>query len=74
MSDQLTIYNSRLGHRTESKSIVEQEAADAARAGVSINDSCRYPFCSEAGVHFKAVYLQALPKGSALPQDKDIQP
>lgn len=45
-----------------SKTIIEKQATEAAHAGQSLNDACPYPFTSEAGMHFKAVYLLALPK------------
>ncbi len=62
MSRDLTVFNSRLGHMIVSKSIIERQATEAAQQGKSLNDSCPYPFASEAGIHFKAVYLLALPK------------
>ena len=62
MSRNLTVFNSRLGHMIVSKSIIEWQATEAAQQGKSINESCPYPFASEAGMHFKAVYLLALPK------------
>ncbi len=63
MSRDLTVFNSRLGHMIVSKTTIEKRATEAAQQGKSLNDSCPYPFSSEAGVHFKAVYLLALPKG-----------
>lgn len=48
-----------------SKSTIEKQATEAAGKGKSLNDSCPYPFASEAGIHFKAVYLLALPKAQA---------
>lgn len=48
-----------------SKATIERQATEAARKGQSLDDACPYPFASEAGVHFKAVYLLALPKGQA---------
>lgn len=65
MSRNLTVFNSRLGHMIVSKSTIEKQATEAAGKGQSLNDSCPYPFASEAGMHFKAVYLLALPKGQA---------
>lgn len=47
------------------KATIERQATEAARSGQSLDDACPYPFASEAGVHFKAVYLLALPKGAA---------
>jgi hypothetical protein len=52
-------------HMIVSKTTIEKQATEAAQQGKSLNDSCPYPFSSEAGVHFKAVYLLALPKGQA---------
>ena len=46
---------------TTTKTQISSEATAAARAGVSINDACRYPFGSQCADHFKAVYLLALP-------------
>lgn len=64
MAQNLTVYNSRLGHMIVSKTIIEKRATEAAQQGKSLNDSCPYPFASEAGMHFKAVYLLALPKAT----------
>ena len=69
MSQELTVFNSRLGHSTASKSLIERQATQAAHRGQTLNYACPYPFASDAGVHFKAVYLLALPKGAAVPQD-----
>lgn len=63
MSQNLTVFNSRLGHMIVNKQIIERQATEAAHKGQSINDACPYPFCSEAGMHFKAVYLLELPRG-----------
>ena len=52
MSQLLTVFNSRLGHKQVDKTTVEAEARP-------------YPFSSEAGVHFKAVYLLALPQDAS---------
>lgn len=38
------------------KEMATREAREAARAGRSLNDACPYPFCSEAGRHFRRVY------------------
>ena len=65
MAQNLTVYNSRLGHMVVSKATIEKRATEAAQQGKSLNDSCPYPFASEAGMHFKAVYLLALPKAQA---------
>ena len=51
-----------------SKLMIERQAAEAARKGLSLNDACPYPFGTEAADHFKAVYLLALRKGQALPK------
>lgn len=71
MSRNLTVFNSRLGHMIVSKSIIERQATEAAQQGKSLNDSCPYPFASEAGMHFKAVYLLALPKAQATTPRED---
>jgi hypothetical protein len=47
-----------------SKATIEQQATEAAQKRQSLDDSCPYPFASEAGMHFKAVYLLALPKAT----------
>ena len=60
----MTVFNSLLGHKTASKSTIEHQATEAALAGQSLADACPYPFDSEAGLHFKAVYLLARPKGT----------
>ena len=41
------------------------EAREAAQNGTAMADACPYPFSSEAGVHFKAVYLLALPQDAS---------
>jgi hypothetical protein len=43
------------------KARIEDEARKAAAAGVELRDACPYPFSSEAGKHFIATYLLALP-------------
>ena len=65
MAQNLTVYNSRLGHMIVSKATIEKRATEAAQQGKSLNDACPYPFASEAGMHFTAVYLPALPKAQA---------
>ncbi len=69
MAQNLTVYNSRLGHMIVSKATIEKRATEAAQQGKSLNDSCPYPFASEAGIHFKAVYLLALPKVQTTRED-----
>lgn len=71
MAQNLTVYNSRLGHMIVSKATIEKRATEAAQQGKSLNDSCPYPFASEAGMHFKAVYLLALPKAQATTPRED---
>lgn len=44
------------------KPVIEQQAREAAAAGLSLNEACPYPFNSDAGRHFAAVYLLALPR------------
>lgn len=39
------------------KERIEREAKDAALAGTPLRDACPYPFSSDAGKHFIAVYL-----------------
>ena len=65
MSQQLTVFNSRLGHKQVDKTTGQAEARDATPNGTTMNDACPYPFSSEAGVHFKAVYLLALPQDAS---------
>lgn len=44
---------------------IEQLAIAAAQAGESLVESCPYPFTSEAGLHFAAVwYLHTTPQAS----------
>lgn len=43
------------------KADIEEQARAAATAGRSLNEACPYPFESEAGRHFVAVYLLAVP-------------
>ena len=69
MSQLLTVYNSRLGHKQVDKATVEAEAKEAAQSGTIMVDACRYPFSSETGVHFKAVYLLAKPAHTEHPRD-----
>lgn len=74
MATHLTVFKTtRHGHMIVSKSTIETQATQAAQAAQSLNDACPYPFASEAGVHFKAVYLLALPKGAAVPQDAEAR-
>lgn len=56
-----------------SKETIEREAAEAARKGQSLNDSCPYPFRSDAGRYFKACYLQALHQQAPQPQRSSPQ-
>lgn len=63
-SKEMIVFNSLLGHKTASKSTIEHQATEAALAGQSLSDACPYPFDSEAGLHFKAVYLLAVPAGA----------
>jgi hypothetical protein len=42
-----------------SKQHIELQATQAAQQRQSLNDSCPYPFTTEAGQHFTAVYLVA---------------
>lgn len=46
---------------------IEQQARAAAAAGLSLNEACPYPFDSDAGRHFAAVYLLALPTPTKQP-------
>ena len=69
MATHLTVYNNQQGHMSVSKTVIERQATQAAHRGQTLNYACPYPFASDAGVHFKAVYLLALPKGAAVPQD-----
>lgn len=64
-ADPLTVYQNRLRHHRVSKSTIEHEAQEAARRGLSLVDSCPYPFGSEAGQHFKAAWLAAQGAGTA---------
>lgn len=63
MSQHLTVFNNHLGHMIINKQTIERQATEAAHKGQSLNDACPYPFHSDAGMHFKAVYLLALPQG-----------
>ena len=38
---------------------IEAEARKAAQAGLRLDDACPYPWSSDAGRHFKAVFLHA---------------
>lgn len=45
------------GHMPEvDTEIIEQKAIEAAQAGQSLIHSCPYPFGTEAGLHFRAVW------------------
>ena len=44
------------------KAVIEQQAQEAVAAGLSLNEACPYPFDSDAGRHFVAVYLLAIPQ------------
>lgn len=52
-----------------SKLMIERQAVEAARKGLSLDDACPYPFTTDAGMHFKAVYLLALPKVQTTSED-----
>lgn len=43
------------------KDVIERQAREAAAAGTELRDACPYPFSSDAGKHFIATYLLALP-------------
>lgn len=43
------------------KATIEREATEAAHQGRSINDACPYPFDSDAGKHWLAIYALAKP-------------
>lgn len=43
------------------KAAIEREATQAAQKGLSINEACPYPFDSEAGKHWLAIYALAKP-------------
>jgi hypothetical protein len=45
----------------EKKARIEREATEAARAGHTLDHSCRYPWHTPEAMHFKAIYLLALP-------------
>lgn len=45
--------------------VIEQQAREAARRGIELRDACPYPFSTDAGRHFIATYLLALPKDKA---------
>lgn len=64
MAQQLSASNA---HTTVivSKHHIEQQAREAAQQGQSLNDACPYPFTTEAGQHFTAVFLVA--QRAALP-------
>jgi hypothetical protein len=47
---------------------VESLAIEAANDRVPREDACPYPFNSEEGLHFTAVYLVTLPTDVALPR------
>lgn len=46
------------------KSTIEHHATQAAAKGLTIDESCPYPFGTPPADHFKAVYLLALPLAS----------
>lgn len=50
----------------EDKQRVAEEALAAARERRALLDVCPYPFSSEPGRHFVAVYLLALPKAALI--------
>lgn len=55
----IAIQSTRYGTMIIAKETIEREAKAAAQQGLSLNDACPYPFGSEAGQHFRAVYQQA---------------
>lgn len=44
---------------------IEREARAAAQRGTSLRDACPYPWGSEAGEHFRAVYERTRQQGGA---------
>ena len=46
---------------------IEKQAQEAPQQGKSLNEACPYPFSTEAGRHFKAVYLQAVAARTTIP-------
>lgn len=44
--------------------VVEQQAREAAAAGLPLRDACPYPFGTGEGMHYAAVYLLSLPRDS----------
>lgn len=53
---------------TTKKSTIAREARDAAIAGISINDSCPYPFGSQRAAYFKMWYRLCRPLASDVAQ------
>ena len=47
------------GHIVTLSATPTEEARAAAAAGTALRDACPYPFASDAGLHFKAVFLHA---------------
>ncbi len=43
------------------KTTVEREAREAYAAGLKPNDSCPYPFHSQCGLHWLAIYNLCIP-------------
>ena len=58
-STHLLAADTYLGPMIVSIEQIEREAREAARKGESLNHSCPYPFCSDAGQHFKKVHAMA---------------
>ena len=43
------------------KAVVEQEAREAYAAGLTPNEACPYPFHSQCGLHWLAIYNLCIP-------------
>lgn len=54
-----------MSERSDAKARIEQEAQAAAREGLTLAEACPYPFDTEEGRHFTAVYLLQRPAASA---------
>ena len=50
------------------KTNVAREAREAYAAGLTPNDACPYPFQSECGLHWLAIYNLCIPLSHAQPQ------
>jgi len=54
----------------EKKACIEADASRAAKAGLTYQDACPYPFRTQEGLHWLACYTLSLPTATPCEQSK----